>query len=76
VLAEGVALDGVGIYFEAVVEGGVAEDGVVTAEGAFPGFVDVLVLVEGGVVAEEDEDVGVAAVGDGGRGFGAEGLLE
>ena len=69
-------MDGVAVGFEAVGEGGVAAEGVGAAEGAFVAGGDVVVLVDGGLVDEEDEEVGVAAVAEAGGGLRAELLLD
>ncbi len=76
VLAEGVRVDGVAVGFYAVGEGGVGAEGVGSAEGSFVAGGDVVVLVDGGLVDEEDEEIGVAAVAEAGGGLRAELLLD
>ena len=69
-------MDAVAILFEAVGEGGVAAKIVGAAQGAFVAGGDVVVLVDGGLADEEDEEVRVAAVAEAGGGVGAELLLD
>jgi hypothetical protein len=64
VLAEGVAVDGVAIGFEAVGEGGIGGEVVGSADGSLVAGGDVIVLVDLRLVGEEDEEVGVAAVAE------------
>jgi hypothetical protein len=68
-LSEGVAVDTVAVGFEAVGEGGVCAERVGAAEGPFVAGGDVVVFVSGGLIDEEDEDVGVAAVAEAGGGL-------
>ena len=70
-LAEGVRVDAVSVGFDAVGEGGVGGEVLGAAEGALVAGGDVVVLVDGGPVDEEDEEVGVAAVAEAGGSLGA-----
>ena len=69
-------MDGVAIGFDAVGEGGVGAEGLGSAEGSFVAGGDVVVFVDGRLVDEENEEVGVAAVAEAGGGLGAELLLD
>ena len=69
-------MDGVAVGFEAVGEGGVRAKVVGAAECSLVAGGDVIVLVDGGLVGEEDEEVGVATVAEAGCGFLAELLLD
>ena len=69
-------MDGVAGFFEAVGERGVAADRVGAAQGAFVAGGDVVVLVDGGLADDEDEEVGVAEVAEAGGGSRAELLLD
>ena len=51
-------------------------EGLGAAEGAFVAGGDVVVLVDGGLIDEENEEVGVAAVAEAGGGLRAELLLD
>ena len=68
-------MDGVAVGFDAVGEGGVGGEGVGAAEGSLVAGGDVVVFVDGGLVGEEDEEVGVAAVAIAGGGLLAQLLL-
>ena len=76
VLAQVGAVDGVAVGFEAVGEGDVGGEVVGSAEGALVAIGDVVVLVDGGLAYEEDEDIGVAAVAEAGGGLRSELLLD
>jgi hypothetical protein len=64
-------VDGVAVGFDAVGEGRVGSDGVGAAEASLVAGGDVVVFVDGGLVGEEDEEVGVAAVAKAGGCFRA-----
>ena len=55
-------MDRVAVGINTVGEGGVGAEGLDVADGAFVAGGDVVVLVDGGLVDEEDEEVSVAAV--------------
>ena len=69
-------MDAVAVGLDAVGKGGVGGEGVGPAEGAFVAGGDVVVLVDGGLILEEDEEVGVAAIAEAGGGLQAELLLD
>ena len=64
-------MDAVAVGLDAVGEGGVGAEGLGAAEGSFVAGGDVVVFVDGGLVDEEDEEVGVATVAEAGGGLGA-----
>ena len=69
-------MDRVAVGFDPVGEGDVGAEGVGAAEGAFVAGGDVVVFVDGGLVDEEHEEVGMPAVAEAGGGLGAELLLD
>ena len=75
VVAKIVALDGVGILFETVVERAVFEERLVAAEDGLPVFIDVLILVGGRIIAKENKDVSMTAIGHSGIGVGSKRLI-
>jgi len=69
-------VDGVAVCFTTVGEGDVGTEGLDAAECTFVAGGDVVVLVDGRLVDEEDEEVGVAVVAEAGGGLLAELLLD
>ncbi len=69
-------MDGVAVGFYAIGEGGVGAEVVGAADGSFVAGGDVVVFVDGGLVDEEDEEIGVATVAEAGGGLWAELLLD
>lgn len=73
--AEVVAVDAVALAFSTARENAVVGERIVTAQGSLPALVDMVVLVMRGIVAKQDELVGVSAVSECGGGALAEILL-
>jgi hypothetical protein len=76
VLTEVGAVDGVAVGFETIREGSVCTEVIGSAERPLVAGGDVVVLVDGGLVDEENEEIGVAAIAEAGGGLGAELLLD
>ena len=66
VVAEAVALDGVSVFFKAVIQGRILEERLLPPQCAFPVLVDVLIFIDCRLVAQQHKNICVAAIRDGG----------